>query len=68
MLDGKNKNENSNLVTENKSSLPNDDMSSSINDLDDDEGIIIILKRSRIGVGCLVEENSAITDCKYICI
>ena len=36
MLDGKNKNENSNLVTENKSSLPNDDMSSSINDLDDE--------------------------------
>ena len=31
-----NKNENSNLVTENKSSLPNDDMSSSINDLDDE--------------------------------
>ena len=36
MLDGKNKNKNSNLVTENKSSLPNDDMSSSINDLDDE--------------------------------
>ena len=36
--------------------------------LDDDKGIIVILKRSRIGVGCLVEENSAITDCKYICI
>ena len=36
MLDGKSKNENSNLVTENKSSLPNDDVSSSNNDLDDE--------------------------------
>lgn len=36
--------------------------------LDDDEGIIVILKSRRIGVGCLVEENHAITDCKYICI
>ena len=36
MLDGKSKNENSNLVTENKSSLPNDDSSSSNSDLDDE--------------------------------
>jgi|TARA_B100001094_G_C17824013_1_gene619957 single-strand DNA-binding protein len=36
MLDGRNKNENSNLVSENKSSLPNDDVSSSNNDLDDE--------------------------------
>jgi single-strand DNA-binding protein len=36
MLDGKSKNENSNLVTENKSSLPNDDSPSSNNDLDDE--------------------------------
>ena len=36
MLDGKNKNENSNLVTENKSSLPNDEAPSSNNDLDDE--------------------------------
>ena len=36
MLDGKNKNENSNLVSENKSSLPNDDIQSVNNDLDDE--------------------------------
>ena len=36
MLDGKSKSENSNLVTENKSSLPNDDMQSVNNDLDDE--------------------------------
>ena len=36
MLDGKNKNENSNLVTENKSSLPNDDTPPSNTDLDDE--------------------------------
>ena len=36
MLDGKSKGENSNLVTENKSSLPNDDSPSSNNDLDDE--------------------------------
>ena len=36
MLDGRNKNENSNLVTENKSSLPNDHVPSSNNDLDDE--------------------------------
>jgi single-strand DNA-binding protein len=36
MLDGKNKNENSNLVSENKSALPNDDMQSVNNDLDDE--------------------------------
>jgi len=36
MLDGKNKNDNSNLVTENKSSLPNDDTQSVNNDLDDE--------------------------------
>ena len=36
MLDGKSKSENSNLVTENKSSLPNDDMTSSNSDLDDE--------------------------------
>jgi single-strand DNA-binding protein len=36
MLDGKNKSENSNLVAENKSSLPNDAASSSNNDLDDE--------------------------------
>ena len=34
MLDGKNKNESSNLVSENKSSLPNDDIQSINNDLD----------------------------------
>ena len=36
MLDGKSKGENSNLVTDNKSSLPNDDVPSSNNDLDDE--------------------------------
>jgi single-strand DNA-binding protein len=36
MLDGKNKNENSSLVTENKSSLPNDDTPPSNSDLDDE--------------------------------
>ena len=36
MLEGRNKNDNSNLVSENKSSLPNDDIPSSNNDLDDE--------------------------------
>ena len=36
MLDGKNKSDNSNLVSENKSSLPNDDIQSASNDLDDE--------------------------------
>ena len=36
MLEGKNKSENSNLVSENKSSLPNDDTQASNNDLDDE--------------------------------
>ena len=36
MLDGKSKNENSNLVSENKSSLPNDDIQAVNNDLDDE--------------------------------
>ena len=36
MLDGKSKRDNSNLVTENKSSLPNDDIQSANNDLDDE--------------------------------
>ncbi len=36
MLDGKSKNDNSNLVTENKSSLPNDDIDSVNSDLDDE--------------------------------
>ena len=36
MLDGKNKNDNSNLVTDNKSTLPNDDIQSVNNDLDDE--------------------------------
>ena len=36
MLDGKSKTEDSSLVTENKSSLPNDDIPSSNNDLDDE--------------------------------
>jgi len=36
MLDGKNKSENSNLVSDNKSSLPNDDIQPSNNDLDDE--------------------------------
>ena len=36
MLDGKSKNDNSNLVSENKSALPNDDTQSVNNDLDDE--------------------------------
>ena len=36
MLDGKSKTENSNLVSENKSSLPNDDIQTVNNDLDDE--------------------------------
>ena len=36
MLDGKSKNESSNLVSENKSALPNDDIQSINNDLDDE--------------------------------
>ena len=36
MLDGRSKGENSNLVTENKSSLPNDDSPQSHSDLDDE--------------------------------
>ena len=36
MLDGKSKNDNSNLDSENKSSLPNDDTQSANNDLDDE--------------------------------
>ena len=36
MLDGKSKSDNSNLVTENKSALPNDDGQSVNNDLDDE--------------------------------
>jgi single-strand DNA-binding protein len=36
MLDGKNSSDNSNLVTEKKSSLPNDDNQSVNNDLDDE--------------------------------
>jgi|TARA_B110000027_G_C15955627_1_gene227549 single-strand DNA-binding protein len=36
MLDGRGKSENSNLVTENKSTLPNDDIQSVSNDLDDE--------------------------------
>ena len=36
MLDGKNSSDNSNLVTEKKSSLPNDDAQSVNNDLDDE--------------------------------
>ena len=36
MLDGKNKNDGSNLVSENKSTLPNDDTQSVNNDLDDE--------------------------------
>jgi len=36
MLDGKSKNDNSNLVSENKSSLPNDDTQVANNDLDDE--------------------------------
>ena len=36
MLDGKSKSDSSNLVSENKSSLPNDDTQSANNDLDDE--------------------------------
>jgi single-strand DNA-binding protein len=36
MLDGKSKSDNSNLVSENKSALPNDDTQSVNNDLDDE--------------------------------
>ena len=36
MLDGKSKNDTSNLVSENKSSLPNDDIQTVNNDLDDE--------------------------------
>ena len=36
MLDGKSKSESSNLVSENKSALPNDDIQSANNDLDDE--------------------------------
>ena len=36
MLDGKNKSDSSNLVSENKSSLPNDDIQTVNNDLDDE--------------------------------
>ena len=36
MLDGKNKNEKTNLINENKSSLPNEDISSTSKDLDDE--------------------------------
>ena len=36
MLDGRSKSENSNLVSENKSSLPNDDFQPSNSDLDDE--------------------------------
>ena len=36
MLDGKNKNENTNLVSENKSSLPNENSSQDVSDLDDE--------------------------------
>tara|TARA_B100000963_G_scaffold342518_1_gene343449 strand:+ start:721 stop:1179 length:459 start_codon:yes stop_codon:yes gene_type:complete len=36
MLDGKNKSENSNLVKENKSSLPDDNINQSSSDLDDE--------------------------------
>ena len=36
MLDGKSKSESSNLVSENKSSLPNDDIQTVDNDLDDE--------------------------------
>ena len=36
MLDGKSKNESSDLVSENKSSLPNDDIQTVSNDLDDE--------------------------------
>ena len=36
MLDGRSKNESSNLVSENKSSLPNDSLNQDKNDLDDE--------------------------------
>ena len=36
MLDGKNKSENSNLVSDNKSSLPEDNLNQDKNDLDDE--------------------------------
>ena len=36
MLDGRNKNENSNLVSENKSSLPDENLNQDKNDLDDE--------------------------------
>jgi hypothetical protein len=36
MLDGRNKSGDSNLVTDNKSALPNDDFQASNNDLDDE--------------------------------
>ena len=36
MLDGRNKNDNSNLVSENKSSLPNENLNQDKNDLDDE--------------------------------
>ena len=36
MLDGRNKSENSNLVSENKSSLPDDNLNQDKNDLDDE--------------------------------
>ncbi len=34
--------------------------------LDDDEGLKVILKSRRVGVGCLVEKNHAVEDCKNI--
>ena len=36
MLDGRNKNENSNLVSENKSSLPDENLNQDKSDLDDE--------------------------------
>ena len=36
MLDGKNKNSDTNLVSENKSSLPNDNLNQDNSDLDDE--------------------------------
>ena len=36
MLDGKNKSENSNLVSDNKNSLPEDNLNQDKNDLDDE--------------------------------
>ena len=44
MLDGKSKSDNSNLVSENKSALPNDDTQSVNNDLDDEIPFKIIWK------------------------